>query len=90
MLKRGTIDGPFTKRPGSGPLPSLPSYMVSCSHHVRYSLIFGLSITSFFNVKIANSCLKNLCVCAESMKCSALDRFCKSACGILAQMHPCI
>ncbi|XP_033097473.1 centrosomal protein of 112 kDa-like [Anneissia japonica] len=27
MLKRGVIEGPFTSKPESGPLPTLPSYM---------------------------------------------------------------
>ena len=31
MLKRGNIDGPFATRPDTGPLKSLPSYMVSTS-----------------------------------------------------------
>ena len=28
MLKKGSLDGIFTQRPESGPLPPLPAYMV--------------------------------------------------------------
>jgi len=29
MLERGTLDGPFSRDPESGPLKPLPSYMVT-------------------------------------------------------------
>ena len=28
MLKKGSLEGPFVDRPQSGPLPTLPTYMV--------------------------------------------------------------
>ncbi len=37
MLKRGVLEGPFNLKPEPGPLPTLPSYMVStCIMHADH------------------------------------------------------
>ena len=32
MLRRSKLEGPFVGRPEPGPLPTMPTYMVSCQH----------------------------------------------------------
>ena len=46
MLKRGSLEGPFTARPDVGPLPPLPAYMVrveSFQCHVLNPVVAKLS-----------------------------------------------
>ena len=39
MLKTGVINGPFLQRPERGPLPTLPTYMVSISGLISYGIV---------------------------------------------------
>ena len=41
MLKRGSLEGPFTQRPEEGPLSTLPAYMVNVSFKSNTACIYG-------------------------------------------------
>ena len=60
MLKKGVVEGPFTDKPERGPLPTLPTYMVSiksglfiiidlCVFYISLSIfVFAKCLAKFF------------------------------------------
>ena len=44
MLKRGVLEGPFNLKPEPGPLPTLPSYMVSVVSSIKLNYFANIAI----------------------------------------------
>lgn len=52
MLKRGSIQGPFDKKPEEGPLPTLPSYMVSFQTQFVFVVCVCVCVHNFLSYSL--------------------------------------